>query len=157
MKNSKKARTVNLNKIEKAQDFEFEGKDRLDTQEAHLFLGCSLPLVYAMVRDGRIKKKHYVGNRMLLEKSELQALKKSGAVQPRKKHNTATLIDNLAKLNGDVKVEISIPATDFQVFTALLASQNMKVDEFLQTWARKLISEKVAFLQKNSKSLLKVA
>lgn len=153
-KKNKKARSVSFNKIHSAEESQFEGKDKLDTQEAHVFLGCSLPLVYNMIRDGRIKKKHIIGNRMYLEKAELKSLKDSGAVQPRKKHNTASVVESLARRNGEVKMEISIPAADFQVINAFLLSQNLKIEDYVSDWVKKMIAEKVKKMKESSKNWL---
>jgi hypothetical protein len=122
-------------------------KKRLDTTESAAFLGCSLPLIYAMLRDGRVKAKETIGNRIFLDPADLQKLLDNNIVQPRKKHPQTISPESMQRTkNQVVSFEVSAPASDVNYLSMVLASQGLTITD----WVTKMITQTVAAEQQSA-------
>ena len=117
---------------------DYKSQEQLDTTEAAEFLGCSVPLIYAMLRDGRLASKETIGNRIYVNKADLQALKDGKKIHPRNsKHKKATADvtqGSQVMLNGTnqvVRFEVETSAADYNLMSMVLAAQSMTVAEWL--------------------------
>jgi predicted DNA-binding transcriptional regulator AlpA len=119
-------------------------KSRMDTAEVAHFLDCSLPLVYAMLKDGRIKKSERIGKRLYLDTAEVTALKSSGTIHPRQKRNAPFLPSSIIKdQDKTVSFQVQCQQNHYHLLALILAPENMTV----QTWVEKMISETVSNAQ----------
>lgn len=114
----------------------------VDTAEAAAFLGCSVPLIYAMLRDGRLSRKEEVGNRIYVYTEDLQKLLDQKKVNPRKKVSEAPAgLGLLTDPSHQVSIQFLVNAGDYQVLQATLASHNLNVTQWLSMKFGEAVSE----------------
>lgn len=119
-------------------------KDLIDAQSAAELLGSSLALIYALRRGNRLKSGVVISKRLYFKKTEIEALKATGTIHPRKKSWPRGVGEQYSKYDTVAQFSVSCSASAYNVMSTLLKNSNLTVAD----WLSKVVEQQATEAQK---------
>jgi hypothetical protein len=122
-----------------------QSKNPLLALEASNVLGCSMALIYQMRRDGRLKSGFVKGKHLYFSTDEIQKLKDSGEIHPRKRQQKLGVGDLVSSHQEAVQFEVDCPSAQYNMLSMMLAPQKLSVSQ----WCAQMVQATVAQAQQS--------
>jgi hypothetical protein len=131
MAKAKESQTKGSKQVKSQVKSQVKGaKNPILGDDAAKLLGCSMALIYQMRRDGRLKSGFVKSKRLYVEKDEIEKLKASGEIHPRKQKQKMGPGDLVSVYQKEVSFEVTCSSLAYNMLSMMLSSQKINVAQW---------------------------